>query len=272
MDRIKQALQRARIEKDQLPSSNAEKLDPRTIRVAPIRIDYNESQIIKLSDKTLLEKRIIAGHDDYEAAVNYKILRTQLIQRMQPRGWNTLAITSTGPSEGKTLTAMNLAVNIARQYASTVLLVDLDLRRPSISSFFGHESAQGLTDHLLKGVPLRDILFNPGIERLVILPAGSPIADASELLRSSDMFAFTKELKTRYKDRFILFDLPPLLVGDDALSFIPHVECVLLVIEDGRIHPDQLARAVELLPESKLIGTVLNKGRNAEKSQNYGYY
>lgn len=263
MERIKQALQRAR---------NSQSPGTRVSRLGSLEIEYEQTRVIEVSEKTLFDNRIIVGHDEHRAAAVYKSLRTQVLRRMEARGWKTLGITSAAPAEGKTLTAVNLAISIAHHFASTVLLADLDLRRPAIAQLFDCEPAQGLTEHLLKGVPLHEVLINPGIERLVILPAGFSPRRTSEMLRSSEMLAFTKELKARYKDRYVLFDLPPLLVSDDAVSCLPYVDCVLLVIEHGKTHPAQLARAVELLQDIPVIGSVLNKCEEVQANHYYQYY
>lgn len=272
MERIKQALRRAREEFGERARNETEGPDARSARAGPGRIEYRETRVVDVPAASLIKKRVVAWDEAHSAAGAYKLLRTQVLQRMQANNCNSLAITSPAPAEGKSLTAVNLAVSIAQQFANTVLLVDLDLRRPAIASYFDYQPARGLTDHLLKGVPLNEVLFNPGMEHLVVLPAGAATSKASELLRSPEMHAFSRELKARYPDRFVLFDLPPLLVGDDALSFLSCVDCVLMVIEDGKTHPDELIRAAELLGETPLIGSVLNKSTDAELNHYYRYY
>ena len=108
------------------------------------------------------------------------------------------------------------------------------------------------------------MLFNPGIERLVVLPAGRPTPNSSELLSSPKMAALVNELKSRYPSRIIVFDLPPMLSTDDALAFSPYVDAALLVVEDGGTTKDELVRAVEMLGDTALLGTVLNKAQQLQ--------
>lgn len=272
VERIKEALKRSRRERDQQSDDGARARETRIARLDRSKIEYCQTKVVEASHGSLNQKRVVAGSEEHSAAAAYKVLRTQVLRRMQSQGWKTLAITSPGPGEGKSLTAVNLAISMSQQFGITVLLVDLDLRRSAISAYFDYEPAEGLTDHLLNGVPLDEILFNPGIERLTVLPAGRSLNEASEILRSSAMRDFTKELKNRYPERYVLFDLPPLLVGDDAMSFLPCADCALLVIEDGKSHPDEVTRAVELLQETRLIGSVLNKCKATTNHRYYQYY
>ncbi len=273
MERIKQALERARNERAQRADRKPQKLESSATRVAPARIEYGQTRVVRIPTKALNERRIVAGLDKNLFGEAYKVLRTQVMRRMHESDWNTLAITSAGPGEGKSLTTVNLALALARQFSGTVLLVDVDLRRPAIHKYLGYKPRHGLTDHLLEGVPLRQCLFNPGIERLVILPAGTQTARTSELLRSSETAQFVREVKLRYQDRMVLFDLPPVLVADDALGFLSHVDCALLVIEDGKSRPEDVTRAAELVKSTThLIGSALNKSVHTKAGYYYRFY
>ncbi len=108
-------------------------------------------------------------------------------------------------------------------------------------------------------MPIQEILFTPSIERLVVLPGREAIQNSSEMLRSPKMVALVNELKHRYPDRLIVFDLPPILAADDALSFAPYTDSMLLVAEAGGTSRDDLQKALEVLKSVPVIGTVLNK-------------
>ena len=203
------------------------------------------------------------GRDPATSA--YKMLRTQVLQRMNANDWNVLAITSPGSQEGKTLTALNLAIGIAREVNHTVLLVELDLREPSLHQYLGCEPGQGITDYLLHDVPLSDIMFNPGIDRLVIIPAGPPTAFSSELLSSPRMVDLVHELKARYPSRLVLFDVPPLLTADDGLAFLPYVDAALLVVVEGETTLADVELAKEMLSSTPLLGAVLNRASSQFK-------
>ena len=145
--------------------------------------------------------------------------------------------------------------------AHGLYLVDTDFRRPSVYKYFGYEPVSGLTDYILNRLPLSEVLFSPQIDQLVVLPAGTEYPNTAELLRSSEMVELVMELKSRYENRLILFDMPPLLTGDDALAFTPYVDCILLVIEAGKTPPEDVTRSVELLSHTNFLGSVLNKSR-----------
>ena len=148
----------------------------------------------------------------------------------------------------------------------TVLLVDANLRQPSVHTYFGLTPEKGLSDYLTGDIPLSSLLINPaGIERFVILPGGAPLGNSSEMLNSPKMKQLVEELKERYRSRIILFDLPSLLSSSDALAFSPYVDAALLVLEDGKTSAAEIQRATELLQNTQLIGTVLNKSRQVTR-------
>ncbi len=222
-------------------------------------VTYTQTQVIKPVPEALRRNRVLGAHDAPAVRQAYKMLRTQVVQSLCARGWNSLLVTSPGMGEGKSLTAVNLAIALAREVNHTVLLVDLDLRRPAIARHFGYAPVFGLRDYLLDDIPLSEVLFNPDIERLVILPGGQPLDESSELLTAPKMMQLAQELKTRYDDRIVIYDMPPLLLADDVLAFAPQVNAALLVVEEGKTRKDELQRAMELLEGINVVGTVLNK-------------
>lgn len=227
-------------------------------------VTYTQTRVVQPASDTLRRNRVLSAHDAPEVRQAYKMLRTQVAQSLRARGWSTLVVTSPGVGEGKSLTAVNLAIALAREVNHTVLLVDLDLRRPAIARYFGYEPVFGLRDYLLDDVPLSEVLFNPDIERLVVLPGGKPLDESSELLTAPKMVQLAQELKTRYDGRIVIYDMPPLLLADDVLAFAPNVDTALLVIEEGKTRKDELTRMMEMLRDIPVIGTVLNKAENAQ--------
>ena len=190
----------------------------------------------------------------------FKILRTQVIHRLREHDWNVLGVTSPDQGEGKTLTAVNLAVSLAMETTQTVLLVDVNLTNPSVHEFFGLDDCPGLTDYLLDDEPLEDLLLHPGIDRLVLLPGGGAVSNSTEALTSPKMLALVEELKHRYQSRIVIFDLPPLLHTADVLAFSPYTDALLLVVEEGKTTSEEVQRAMSLVKKSHpLLGTVLNK-------------
>jgi capsular exopolysaccharide synthesis family protein len=232
---------------------------------------YRLTRVVDVPQETLLANRLIAavpGHKNREA---YRMLRTRVLQTLRNNGWNSVAVTGPASGCGKTLTAINLAISLAAEVSSTVLLVDLDLRSPSVHRYFNHEPEQGLSDYLRTEMPLHQILFSPGIERLVVLPGREAVVNSAETLRSPRMVALVNELKSRYPDRIVVFDLPPILAADDALSFAPYTDSVLMVAEAGNTRKEDLQKAYDLLKGTPLLGTVLNRSDTQSAGYGYGY-
>jgi exopolysaccharide/PEP-CTERM locus tyrosine autokinase len=259
MERIKEALERARQERQQSGGAFGAVTARGAATTAPSQIVYTQTRHAEVSNEFLREKRIISGLDPDSFSDAYRILRTQVLQRLRENKWNVLAVTSPGPNEGKTLTAINLAISLAMEVNYTVLLVDADLRHPNVHTYFGLEPEFGLSDYLLSDKPLQELLVHPGIQGLVVLPGGKPLANSSEMLSSPKMSRLVEELKTRYPSRIVLFDLPPLLATADAIAFAPYVDAALLVLEEGKTSTQDAQHATELLKDTHLIGAVLNK-------------
>lgn len=226
----------------------------------PGRIVYTQTRSVQVPLSMLRERRVVAAFEEGPFTDAYKMLRTQVMHRMREHEWNVLAVTSPGEREGKTLTAVNLAISLALDTTQTVLLVDADLRHPSVHEVFGLESGRGLANYLLDDMPIKDLLVHPGIERFILLPGGRRIPHSTETLTGPKMVALVEELKHRYPNRIVLFDLPPLLEAADVLAFAPYTDATLLVVEEGRTTAEDVGRAIQLLKgASPIIGTVLNK-------------
>jgi protein-tyrosine kinase len=226
----------------------------------PPPIIYTKTRSLDIPLSTLRQRRVMAAYDKGPFVDAYKILRTQVMHRLRENNWNVLGITSPGHGEGKTLTAVNLAVSLAMETSQTVLLVDADLRSPNIHEVFGLEAPMGLADYLLDDQPVEDLLVHPGIGRFVLLPGGRAISNSTEILTSPKMLALVEEFKHRYPARIVIFDLPPLLHTADVLAFSPYTDALLFVVEEGKTTAEQLQRALTLVKNSRpVLGMVLNK-------------
>jgi protein-tyrosine kinase len=269
MERIVQALERTKREQGRrepvLVDRRLESVGNPTPAV-PEEIVYTRTRSVSVSKELLRRHRVIAGTHDRAVEDAYKILCTQVRQRMRDKGLNALAVVSPGPGEGKTLTAINLAISLSGEIGQTVLLVDADLRHPSVHEYFGLGTLPGLSEHLLDQVPLEAILLNPGIQDFVLLPGGRPLHNSTEMLTSPRMHALVREVKNRYPSRMIVFDLPPVLTVADAMAFAPHVDATLMVVEEEKTGAGDLLRAAEMLASTNLIGTVLNNSRSGPPS------
>ena len=201
----------------------------------------------------------------------YKVLRTKVNHLSAEKGWKTLLITSPRPSEGKTLTAVNLAISISHAHDQTVLLVDCDLRRQSVHKTFGVESPYGLGNHFDDDVPLQDLFVWPGIEKLTFISGGKTVAsNSAEILGSEKMKRLVDELKFRYPDRFVLFDAPAILGPADTLALMPFVDCILMVVEERKSRMKDVLKALEVIPKEKFLGFVANRQKSSAKQN--GYY
>jgi capsular exopolysaccharide synthesis family protein len=256
MERLEQALSKARSERQ-----NRNKLDTELLmRESAARpLVRSETRIVELNPKVLAKNHIIANQVDHQVTDVFRSLRAQVLRRLGKNGVSTLGITSLGPGEGKTTLAINLAIAISMDINQTVLLVDGDLRTPSIASYLGFEPAAGLADILAERATVAECLVNPGLPRLCILPARDSIENSAELLSSPQMLRLVHELKSRYTDRIVIFDLPPLMTVADTIGFLPILDASLLVVRDGTVQSADLRRTMSLLQEHNLIGTVLNE-------------
>ncbi len=222
---------------------------------------YSVTRTISADPDILRKNKIISLFHEESVTDQMKILRTQILGTMERMGGNSLLVTSARPGEGKTLTAINLAISISYEVDHTVLLVDANLRSPRIHSYLGLNMEKGLSDFLLQQAEIPDLLINPGIERLVILPGGSALPNSSELLGGPRMEALVAEMKKRYPDRFIIFDSSSLLMSADPLVCAGFTDGILLVAEAEKTPVNDLEKATGLLKDKKLIGTLLNKAR-----------
>ena len=159
---------------------------------------------------------------------------------------------------------------MAMDVNQTVLLVDLDLRHPKVHWYFGLENEFGLRDYFLSDKPISDILINPGIDRLTLLPGRGQAIGSSEILSGPKMKALVNELNNkRSQSRIIIFDLPPVLATDDVLSAIDFYDALLLVVEEGKNQPDEVKQTMSLLSGKRMLGTVLNKSQNPPDHYTY---
>jgi capsular exopolysaccharide synthesis family protein len=187
------------------------------------------------------------------------MLRTRILQDMRANNWKVIAVTSPAVGTGKTLTAINLAISIARDLSHTAILIDGDLRHPSVHKYFDYNPKYGLNDFVLNNIPIEQALFHPNLDRLTVLPGREPMAQSAEMLASPKIISMLREIRSRYTDRIVIVDIAPVLSVDDALALAPNVDCMLIVAEAGQTSRDDLGRALELLDGIPIIGTVLNK-------------
>jgi non-specific protein-tyrosine kinase len=220
---------------------------------------YTVSRRMNLDPAVLEENRCVAFFPDAAEMEFYRVLRSQVFKLASPTGEKAIMVTSALPGEGKTLTAINLAFIIARDFKQTVLLVDCDFKKQAVHERLGIAANRGLTDYLLDGRPLSEIIVWPGVEKVTLISGGRTLQESSELLGSPRMQELLAEMKARYPDRYLIFDLPPVLTGADTLAFAPQVDHIIMVVEAGRTPREEVERALALLPREKILGLVLNR-------------
>ncbi|MBU0995310.1 MAG: CpsD/CapB family tyrosine-protein kinase [Proteobacteria bacterium] len=226
--------------------------------LAPV---YDMSKRVEIDPEILKTNRCVCINSNAQEIEYYKILRTQIVQKMQQHNWKTLMITSVQQGEGKTITAINMALTFARAFNQTVLLVDSDLKQQSVHQYMNYESEIGLIDYLLDDRPVQELIVWPGIDKLTIMSGGRMIQDSTELLNSQKMKVLVEQMKERYQDRYILFDVPPIIGRADALAFAAVVDCILIVVQAYRTPKNKIKEALDLMPGEKLLGFVLNRQR-----------
>lgn len=210
-----------------------------------------------------------------ELAEQYRLIKRPLLSNVRSgaleRG-NLIMVTSALPNEGKTFTSINLALSIATELDSRVLLIDADVRRPSVLGQLGVSSDSGLMDILEdEGRPLSDALLQTNIEKLSLLPAGTPHGHATEYLSSERLRRLLDDMRTRYADRVLIFDAPPLLPSTESRALATQVGQVVFVVAEGVTPVSSLTEAMASLANCPVVLPLLNKART-RRNIAYGAY
>ena len=211
-------------------------------------------------------------------AEEFRVIKRPLLRNATDAGparianANLIMVTSAMPGEGKTLSAINLAISMAMELDYTVLLVDADVSRPSVFRQLGLPPERGLMDVLAGEVTdLSDVLLRTNIEKLSILPAGMPHQRATELLASENMNRLLKQIASRYSDRIVVFDSPPLLVTTESRVLATHMGQVVLVVESERTTHSSVKQALATIESCPIKLMMLNKSRHSGPGSYYGY-
>jgi protein-tyrosine kinase len=204
------------------------------------------------------------------ATEEYRKLKSVVFELTQERAFdNTLLVTSDLPGAGKTLTALNLALTMAKEYDHTVLLIDADLRKPMVHKYLGFEAEKGLLQYLTESYPLNKSVVKTGIGKLAVLPAGGTAADPAELLGSRKMRDLIAEVKDRYPDRYVIIDTTPVLPFAEASILGSMVDGILFVVRERQTRGDHLKEALAMLKSDNILGLVYN---DTDTTQNLNHY
>ena len=201
----------------------------------------------------------------------FKVLRAKILFPTAGSPPKSILVTSAAPGEGKSFTASNLAVNLAQNIENHVLLMDCDLRRPTIHKLFGFGTVEGLSENLSNGNRLSSLFLKTGIGKLTVLPSGKPPANPSELLSSEKMAGLIEELKNRYDDRFLIIDSPPPIVAPETTALAKLVDGIILVIKSGSTPLHLVEELIDTLGRKKILGAVINRYDSRISFGSYGY-
>jgi non-specific protein-tyrosine kinase len=208
--------------------------------------------------------------EDRGTVAAYGMLRTRILHRARSKGWRTIGVTSAAPRDGKSLTAVNLALSLAREKNSVVVMLDLDMRNPSVCRTLGITPQIELRDYFEHRVETpNDLFVSIGIENLLIAGNVTATQNSAELLSSSRLEELFQFIIGATTNPIILIDLPPVLSPEDALVVAPRIDAVVLVASEGITPRADLQKASELLADFPMAGLVLN--RSSDSSQKYGY-
>ena len=264
MSRIEEALEKAKSLRGEAKSSETIE---RVVHVPT-------SELLKTNIEDITASPYLVALSDPHSPITeeYRKLKSKLVQLTQMGGFqNTLMITSAMAGEGKSITSLNLAITMAQEYDHTVLLVDADLRKPTLHKYLGIKPLLGLSDVLTKGVDVGDVLVQTGIGKLVFLPSGGSLANPVELFLSKKMKDLIHELKHRYADRYIIFDTPPILPFAEVQSIATIMDGVVFVVREGHAPLNAIKEAMSLLKNTKMFGVVYNDAQVSRDRQNYYY-
>jgi protein-tyrosine kinase len=216
---------------------------------------------VELNAARLESRRIISYDVADQRSKSFDVLRTQILQAMDRKGWQVLAVTSPTAGCGKTLTAINLAISIARQQERAALLVDMDLRKPQVARRLGISCENGLIGALEGQSSLSAAMVRAQIGRheVLVLPAETTATDSSEWMASRAMREVLTTIKTDFRPWTVILDLPPMLLGDDVLAILPVVDCALLVTAVGTTTVAEVEECNRYLHATKVVRVVVNK-------------
>jgi exopolysaccharide/PEP-CTERM locus tyrosine autokinase len=247
---------------------------------AVTKVAKKEKKRVKLLNHLLKTNMLVHGSDiDQRIRDEYRKVKRPLVSNavgrsrlMVDRG-NVILVTSSVPGEGKSYTSLNLALSMANEMDNTVLLVDGDITRQGLSKSLGIKGAEGLIDALSDDeISIGDVMLHTDIPKLNIVSAGKVHNDyVAELLASQRMADLINELASRYSDRIVVIDGPPMLPTPQTQILAGLVGQVVFVIEAGKTPQALVTDAIELIPEEQAVGLILNKNEGLSSRGGYGY-
>jgi len=226
---------------------------------------------VELNRQRLEQRRIVAHNAADPRSKAFDMLRTQVLQSMDQKNWKFLAVISPTAGCGKTVTAINLAFSIARQPERSALLIDMDLPKPTVANYLGIKCQQGVRGILEGRTTLAAAIIRAHIDNceLMVLPTEGLTVHSSELIASRNMDSMLQDIKQFFRSQTVVFDMPPLLVGDEVLATLPRIDGVLLVTAVGVSTVHEIEECNKHLQATEVIRLVLNKAH--EPAAKYYY-
>lgn len=235
------------------------------------RGSWEALQPLTLNSDILTRNRVVSMTAG-PSATAFDILRTKVLLQMRENGWTRLAITSPQAACGKTTVACNLALGMTRQPDLSAILFDLDLRRPGVARTLGYTPEHDIRDMFDGVVGFEQQAMRVG-DNLAVSMARQAALDPTSLLLDQATTEQIDEIEAQYKPDLMIFDLPPLLTGDDTRAFLKNVDCALLVLKAEDSKSSQIDTSErEIASYTNVLGMVLNSCRFPDESQGYGYY
>ena len=260
MSRIYRALEKAEEEKKQKV-----KEDPSIKVFEEKAVLKKETPVLKFTEEKV-ETFVLPSKEEAPVLIvpphsfaeeEFRKLKTQIFLRL-PKPPHSILITSTTPQEGKTMVSVNLAMAISREIHKKAILIDGDLRKPSIH-LEKSQNSKGLSNYLSDGTPLSEILINSEIENLRIILAGPSTNKSSELIGSKRMGELLKSLSKSEENTYILIDSPPIISTTEPTLLSKMVDGIILVVMADRTPREAIKRAVKSIDRQKIIGIVFNQ-------------
>ncbi|MBT8473225.1 MAG: CpsD/CapB family tyrosine-protein kinase [Marinicaulis sp.] len=273
MDRIREAISRARVSKGAAAQQPTQKstLAPQTASAPAVEqtIASPESIASVSCDFENFSKNRIISNEQDPILNAYRVLRTRVLQKMETENWSTIAVVSPGAGAGKTVTAINLAIAMGSKDGIQPVLVDLDFYRPSVARYLGIQEFPSVLDYFEGAKQIEDVTVRPDLPNLLLMPNERVTRRGAEHLTSERADQLINAAKAKFNSRAVIFDMSPLLGCDDTLAFLPKIDCVLIVAASGQTRAHELKEAKRILRDVNVIGTVLNKAPAALMPNQY---
>ena len=277
MENIRQAIERAKglgLESEPQSASQASNGSRARNELAAKRpVEFNSRiQEMELDRAWLESKQIVAYNSADLRSRSFDMLRTQVLQSMDQKDWKFLAVTSPTAGCGKTLTAVNLALSIARQAERSVLLVDVDFQKPQVAKTLGLTCRVGILSLLGGQSTLANAIVQVRVDKcqMLVLPAEAATSSSSEWMASHAMSSMLQDIGRNYPTRTVILDLPPLLTSDDVIAVLPQLDCVLLVTAVGTSTVSEIKQCNRHLQSSDVVRVVVNKVEEPGTKYYYG--